>query len=674
MIMKANKQIGFIYKDNESIDKILKDGDVVFERGFLREKTSTTLPITFGGVGKDLKDYKIYGNTYQNSTSGKNLIGFDDQQKTLYGITATFVDNVITLNGALTQNYAVNYAKSKDINLQSNANKNYILSYKVISGTKNVKLGISFRDENGTQLDYIQDSNATDLSTCKSISSSTLNATKYFNFFVRTKEQIDNLIIELQLEEGSTATEFEPYTGGQPSPNPDYTQEIISCGDRTKNLFDKHTTNVLNAYFDNSHINITADTTNKVIYLPCEPSTTYSITQGASSLSNHLLQIGTTNTKPEIGTTTYSFEDHRNDLTFTYTTNSTAKYIIIRLRNGDYTDSTYMSTVQLEEDSTATPYEPYYDGYKIPVNVRSENLFDKDNFVEGYIDSNGVYHTDSSIKANALSDYIKIDNNTDYIFSAKNNIYGLNFALYDSNKVFIKRVTSNNTSYNQINSETANYCRVWCNISQQTNITSELIEQYEIQLIKSSSKPSKYIPYYNETTNIYLDEPLRKIGKYSDYIDFINGKVVRNVGSKLIDGSLDWVTSQFASGKRIYTLATANIDSNIRGVLENTDKALIIADKYKTESIEDILTVTKQYAIGLSKTKYLSIQNQDYTYSADLIQSLTDEPVVLNYALATPTEESITLPNIPTIDGNNTLNIETEITPSQVYIKYKSNE
>ena len=303
-----------------------------------------------------------------------------------------------------------------------------------------------------------------------------------------------------------------------------------------------------------------------------------------------------------------------------------------------------------------------------------ENLFDKDNFVEGYIDSNGVYHTDSSIKANALSDYIKIDNNTDYIFSAKNNIYGLNFALYDSNKVFIKRVTSNNTSYNQINSETANYCRVWCNISQQTNITSELIEQYEIQLIKSSSKPSKYIPYYNETTNIYLDEPLRKIGKYSDYIDFINGKVVRNVGSKLIDGSLDWVTSQFASGKRIYTLATANIDSNIRGVLENTDKALIIADKYKTESIEDILTVTKQYAIGLSKTKYLSIQNQDYTYSADLIQSLTDEPVVLNYALATPTEESITLPNIPTIDGNNTLNIETEITPSQVYIKYKSNE
>ena len=31
------------------------------------------------------------------------------------------------------------------------------------------------------------------------------------------------------------------------------------------------------------------------------------------------------------------------------------------------------------------------------------------------------------------------------------------------------------------------------------------------------------------TTNIYLDEPLRKVGDYADYIDFENGKVVRNV-------------------------------------------------------------------------------------------------------------------------------------------------
>lgn len=34
-----------------------------------------------------------------------------------------------------------------------------------------------------------------------------------------------------QLERGSVATEYEPYTGGAPSPSPEYPQDLISCGD-----------------------------------------------------------------------------------------------------------------------------------------------------------------------------------------------------------------------------------------------------------------------------------------------------------------------------------------------------------------------------------------------------------------------------------------------------------
>lgn len=36
--------------------------------------------------------------------------------------------------------------------------------------------------------------------------------------------------IKVQIELGSTATAYEPYTGGQPSPNPDYPQEIVNAG------------------------------------------------------------------------------------------------------------------------------------------------------------------------------------------------------------------------------------------------------------------------------------------------------------------------------------------------------------------------------------------------------------------------------------------------------------
>ena len=51
----------------------------------------------------------------------------------------------------------------------------------------------------------------------------------------------------IQLEEGETATYPEPYTGGKPSPSPDWHQDVVSSGDNgklevnvlTKNLFNK---------------------------------------------------------------------------------------------------------------------------------------------------------------------------------------------------------------------------------------------------------------------------------------------------------------------------------------------------------------------------------------------------------------------------------------------------
>ena len=53
--------------------------------------------------------------------------------------------------------------------------------------------------------------------------------------WVPTISELDELIKIVQesnimLNEGSTALPYEPYTGGQPSPNPDYPQEIVSAG------------------------------------------------------------------------------------------------------------------------------------------------------------------------------------------------------------------------------------------------------------------------------------------------------------------------------------------------------------------------------------------------------------------------------------------------------------
>ena len=58
--------------------------------------------------------------------------------------------------------------------------------------------------------------------------------------------EVENVISEIQIEIGTEATDYEPYTGGQPSPSPKYPQEIASAGSdgkigvevRGKNLVD----------------------------------------------------------------------------------------------------------------------------------------------------------------------------------------------------------------------------------------------------------------------------------------------------------------------------------------------------------------------------------------------------------------------------------------------------
>lgn len=66
-------------------------------------------------------------------------------------------------------------------------------------------------------------------------------------------------------------------------------------------------------------------------------------------------------------------------------------------------------------------------------------------------------------------------------------------------------------------------------ISYETTLRNCNVKLKNIQLEKGIT-PTKYEPYVEpEIKKIYLNEPLRKIGNYSDYIDLINKKVVSNI-------------------------------------------------------------------------------------------------------------------------------------------------
>lgn len=696
MIMKANKQIGFIYKNEESIDKILKDGDVVFERGFLREKTSTTLPITFGGVGKDLKDYRVYGNTYQNTTSGKNL--FDYEKSTIY--TAATEKLIIDDEQAFKRKQSYNNPSMPNIwpNIYTQdivnyeEGKKYTISYNIWSDS-----AVNFN----TQLLYINAStstshNLTAITPTKQrlIGTVTYHDAASASLHIYPTVTADNnyYISNVQIEEGDTATEYEPYTGGQPSPNPDYPQEMVSCGDRTKNLigFDDLTETTSNGVTYSIKDNVFTLNGTATDNIRCLMTDNW-ILKNAGNYTLKIDVISGTWTAGIIGLSlrnanlaqeTYhqvTYDTSNLTITKEYTEqniNNTVRIGFFINKNSVF--SNFKFRIILNEGSTATLYEPY--GYKIPVNVRSDNLFDNNDtsiLLKAYISPTNLVSNNNSTTL-----FVNCKPNTTYTITRS--IIGKRFGVGTTDIIPVAGDSINNVEPSNVNNElstityttnsTAKYLCVFYSNTGGNNLVNNNGHTEEelrnsLQIVEGSTVPTKFQPYYNETTNIYLDEPLRKIGDYVDNIDFINGKVVRKIGEIVLNGSENWGKSSKTGVNRYYL-------KNVILVHLNRYTIDLISDYFKCispqSSDDDSIGLAKYNANGFMINFELTDTNFDTL--SKFLDWLSTHNTTVYYVLATPTEESITLPNIPTIDGNNTLNIETEITPSQVYIKYKSNE
>lgn len=537
-MMKANKQIGFININEESIDKIIKDGEVVFEKGFLREKTSTTLPIDFNSIGKDLKDYKSYGNTVQNGTPTPDtpiaIVSCGDRTKNLWN----------SFNKEQTDNYKV----SKDGTIQ------------LIN------------------------------------SSSTTNG--YTNIGKSLKEMCPNLNV------GDTVYLYIVSTW--------YRKEIYS-------------------------------------------SSIGSWTNGNSK------------------TLTQQMLDSDIILYGGYQTTSTIKIMI--------TKNQYYDT-----------YEPY--GYKIPINVRSENLLNTLNIPETTVGTITYKSENGLISLNGVSFNRNIELKTG-LNEPLNGQYTVIFKKNSGNIINNSNVVNHRFALGNVENPNAGspVGRLFSDIFNSTTdvvvatgTINDVLDKisiyinpgctfdnytFQIYLVKGTytiSNLPEYQPYYNETTNIYLDEPLRKNndGTYKDYIDFKNKKIYRQIIEITLNGTESWS----AYGANLYTLQT----------FFNNNPFIVgygLSNLYRYNSIQSGIangTVNGEFVLQKSNRNYnLFIKNTDIGSLENLKSDLSTKNMIINYPLETPTEESIALPNIPTVDGNNTLNIETEITPSQVYIKFKSN-
>lgn len=186
-----------------------------------------------------IQDMMLYGKSEQKQYSGKNLLNATLQTTTRNGVTCTANgDGTYTLNGTATDiaifvvyyNFADVYGSASSLKMVGcpsggSAQKYFLRSYRK-GGNPEIL------DEYGSGIS---------IGSFKETESN-------IAILVKSGVTVNNLIFKPMLTTDTTATyaDFEPYTGGIPSPNPDYPQEIKSVVNPTVKVCGK---NLLNPTF-----------------------------------------------------------------------------------------------------------------------------------------------------------------------------------------------------------------------------------------------------------------------------------------------------------------------------------------------------------------------------------------------------------------------------------------
>lgn len=182
----------------------------------------------------DALDYKLLGVeveatevSKQETTTGKNLCGIPNQTLTSNGVDIVIEKGLITLNGSVTESNVVYLEPSKSISINGDYSFNHIF----ISGACNKVSDVLYSNANirkKTDKSVISASALSLAGINKSVNFSiTENTEIIFGIYLVEGNTFDNYSFKIQLIKGTSSDyNYEPYTGGQASPNPDYPQEI----------------------------------------------------------------------------------------------------------------------------------------------------------------------------------------------------------------------------------------------------------------------------------------------------------------------------------------------------------------------------------------------------------------------------------------------------------------
>ena len=532
-----------------------------------------------------IESVEAYGNIEQFSTTGAQMLDIPSlSARTSNGVTFTpNPDGTILATGTATGGNATFYLSDR----LSVPSGDYYISGCPDGGDKStyvIKRYINTSD--GTSYAYAYDIGDGDTLTVKDGQTLSLAITIGNN-------ASGPLVFRPMLSAGASAKPWEPYTGGKPSPNPEFPQDIKGVG-WTPNLLsfkEWHDIIVLNSSkgvtrgtaiwnLSLNYITLTATDNNcftsfnietDIVYkIPVKPNKKYSLTWNAIGNIGkvYLFRNGSSSSLVSIDNTVGILR---------ITTNADTTFVTFRLGVNNAGEScTYTNLMFMEDDNFTTKYIDYADKEKGVLNIDTTglNLFDASKLPSKTIDGVSLTNNNDGSFTITGSNTLTHDFFYTYTYSREDSLKIIeyieknlgNYSITSSNvrpyfywKIYKEGFTSiiiNTSSSNTklITLETINNFKADENLKiaigfyLQTGATT-VPGIIKPMFWKNDNPPisTDWVPFSGIPTSakVMLPSPLYKIGDYArDYFHYNNGQweVVHNIKKVVLDGSIEYST------------------------------------------------------------------------------------------------------------------------------------
>lgn len=556
-----------------------------------------------------LQGLRLYGKSEQKTTTGKNLLPITDKDVTqVNGVTFTKNgDGTCTVNG--TASSVAWYRLGSDFTVPAGT---YTISDGTVSNNQS-----HFSDDNLTAgYNYSEKITVT------------YDSEHIFKPYIRINvgSVLNNVTFKPMLNLGSEALPFEPYTGGKPSPSPEYPQEIVSVGQKLstgKNLINADEYYSQFKQSDGTY-KAKAVTLNDIRislseFVGKEITISVKLTVGANVSSVFLMYISSEQKKIN-GSVVNSGLTGKSTLTITPVSNT--DYFVISFGSGN--DDVIFSELQLELGSVVTSYEPYTGGKPAPyrtdcgVEITGKNLssIKSCQLSTNMVESDIVPWTKKD-KIYFSCDTEKVENSKVYVtivyYDGNKKILGTNGAIIPCTGTrketsFSGREAGTNST--NVDLTTVEYVSVKVGLSNSSVPTSfidniilcdEANQTYEsykqpqsLQIATPTGLPA--IPVPSGTSGITYTDANGQAW-IADEIDFSKGKYIQRVWKAEFDGSEDekWLKgdANYISNECLPVVMNSRkgfcnqyiVGNNIRGIkIGDGTKALIVFDDFSDEN------------------------------------------------------------------------------------------